>query len=189
MKEQIENLVGKEKERINASEKEKRDKHLISLGLIDEGKTIRQYIDYYSDNSKYDEEKKQHYKEITGALDVTDEEYLEICKYFPTIDEKVKISFEGSGVKTLNGFGTFFFIVASVAALVAVIGFIMYLANDMDYSSEMKNAMIGISLASSFFPISIGSFAGGAICKGLSTIAKTALYKRTLLEKQYQFVE
>lgn len=189
MKQQIENLIGKEKERINASEKEKRDKHLISLGLTDEGKKIRQYIDYYSGNSKYDEEKKQYYIEISGALDVTDEEYLEICKYFPTVDEKVKVSFERSGVKTLNGFGTFFFIIASIAALVTIIGFIMYLANDMDYSYERENAMLGLSLASSFLLIAISSFAGGAICNGLSSISKTALYTRTLLEKQYQFIE
>lgn len=189
MKQQIENLVGKEKERMIASEKEKRDKHLISLGLIDEGKTIRQYIDNYSENSFFDKEKNQRYIEIVGALDVTDEEYLEICKYFPTVDEKVIVSFKGSGVKTLYGFGTFFFYIASIAALVTVIGFIMYLANDVDLSWEMENAMIGLSLASSFLPIAIGSFASGAICNGLSSISKTALYKRTLLKKQYQFVE
>jgi hypothetical protein len=189
MNQQIENLVVKEKERIIASEKEKRDKHLISIGLIDEGKTIRQYQDYYSNNSKYDEDKKQYYIEIAGALDVTDEEYLEICKYFPTVDKEVKVSFERSGVRTLNGFGTFFFIIASIAALVTIIGFIMYIANDMDYRFERDNAMLGLSLASSFLPIAIGSFAGGAICRGLSSISKTALYTRTLLEKQYQFVE
>lgn len=189
MKQQIENLLGKEKQRINASEKEKRDKHLISLGLIDEGKEIRQYVDYYSENFKYDEEKKQYYKDIVVALDVTDEEYLEICKFFPAVDDKVVVSFEGSGVKTLNGFGTLFFIISSIATLVTVVGFMMYLANDMDYRSEMNNAMVGLSLASSFLPIAIGSFAGGAICKGLSAISKTALYKRTLLEKQYKFVD
>ena len=191
MKQQIENLVGNEKERINASEKEKREKHLISLGLIDEEKrkTSRVECDEWKESYEYDSEKQKYYTETVEALNVTDEEYAEICKYFPAVDEKVNVSFEGSGVKTLNGFGTFFFIIASIATLVALIGFIMYLANDMDYRSEMENAMIGLSLASSFLSLAIGSFAGGAICKGLSTISKTALYKRTLLEKQYQFVE
>jgi len=102
--------------------------------------------------------------------------------------ETIVINYQGSGVKTLNGFGTFLFVIASIAMLVAVIGFFMYLGNDMDSSKEMKDALTGLSMASSFFPIAIGSFAGGAICKGLSTIAKTALYKRTLLEKQYCFL-
>jgi len=101
----------------------------------------------------------------------------------------IKVYYQGSGVKTLNGFGTFFFIIGSIAILVTVIGFIMYLANDMDYSRGRENALIGISLASSFFPITIGSFAAGAICKGLSTIAKTALYKRRLFEEQYSFID
>ena len=189
MKEKVEELIRNEKERIIASEKQKRDDHLISLGLIEEGKMNRIYQDEFSQEAIYDKEKEKYYTESAVALDVTDEEYSEICKYFPTVDKEIKINYKGSGVKTLDGFGTFFFVIASLAALVAVIGFIMYLANDMDSRSEMEYAMIGLSLASSFLPIAIGSVAGGAICQGLSTIAKTALYKRTLLEKQYQFVE
>lgn len=91
-------------------------------------------------------------------------------------------------MKTLYGFGTFFLLIGSIAMLVAVIGFIMYLSN-LKYSSSRENALIGLSLASAFFPIAIGSFAGGSICKGLSTIAETALYKKALLEEQYYFEE
>jgi len=98
--------------------------------------------------------------------------------------KEIKVNLKDSGVKTLNGFGTFFFVVAIIATFVTIIGLFMYLT--MDYESKR---LIGISLASSFFPIIIGSFAGGAICKGLSTIAKTALYKRILLEEQYHFKE
>jgi len=99
--------------------------------------------------------------------------------------EVINVSYKGSGVKTMAGFGTFLFVVGSVAMLVAIIGFFIYVANYDSYYRD--KAITGISLAASFFPIAIGSFAGGAICKGLSTIAKTALYKKTLLEKQYQF--
>jgi hypothetical protein len=103
--------------------------------------------------------------------------------------KEIKVNYQESGVKTLKGFGTFFLIIGSIAALITVIGFIMYLANDIDSRFERENALTGIALASSLLPISIGSFAGGAICKGLSSIAKTALYKRRLLEEQYSFVE
>ena len=99
------------------------------------------------------------------------------------------VNYQGSGVKTLSGFGTFFFIIGSIAILITLIGFIMYLVNDLNYSSERENALIGISVASSFFPISIGSLAAGAICQGLSSIAKTSFYKRKLIEEKYSFFE
>lgn len=190
MNEKVKTLIEKRKTELEETKQKERNKHLISLVLTDESKTERQYIGYYKESAKYDKEKKMYYIESAGALDISDAEYEEICKYFsPTPEKKVKVDYQGSGVRTLNGFGTFFFVIASVAMLVAVIGFIMYLANDMDYSRERENAIIGLSLASSLFPIAIGSFAGGAICKGLSTITKTALYKRILIEEQYRFTD
>jgi len=88
--------------------------------------------------------------------------------------QDVRINYSGSGVQTLDGFGTFFFIVAAISIIVAVISLM---------------TIIGIVSAGTFFSIAISSLASGAICKGLSTIAKTALYKRMLLEKRYNFVE
>ena len=60
MKDQVENLLKTAKERIIAeneqkiaSEKQKREEHLISLGLIDENKTGgRTYVNYYSEKVK-----------------------------------------------------------------------------------------------------------------------------------------
>jgi len=90
--EKVENLIKKEKERLDASKKQMRDKHLISLGLNDETKIIRIYKGedgYNPDNAVYDKEKKKYYIETLAALDVTDEEYEEICKYYsPTQPEK-----------------------------------------------------------------------------------------------------
>lgn len=88
--------------------------------------------------------------------------------------QNVSISYSGSGVQTLNGFGTFFFIVAAISIIVALISIM---------------SIIGIMTAGIFITNAISSLAAGAICKGLSTVAKTALYKRMLLEKQYNFVE
>ena len=88
--------------------------------------------------------------------------------------QNVRISYSGSGVQTLNGFGTFFFIVAAISIIVAVI---------------LTVSIVGIATAGIFITNAISSLAAGAICKGLSTVAKTALYKRMLLEKQYNFLE
>ena len=86
MKKEVEDLLKKGQEQKNAFEKQKRDKHLISIGLIDKEKASRIYSGHYYSTSEFnlhDPEKKQSYKEVFGALDVTDEEYAEICKYFP----------------------------------------------------------------------------------------------------------
>ena len=63
MKEQVENLLENKKKQIIADKKQKKDDHLIRIGLFSE-RTYHGIL-----------EKK--------ALDVTDEEYAEICKYFP----------------------------------------------------------------------------------------------------------
>ena len=94
MRKEVEDLLRTEKERIFASGKQKRDKHLISIGLIDEGKTSRFYVGedgYDSNNALYDNEKLKYYSENVGALDVTDEEYAEICKYFPQSKKEDKV--------------------------------------------------------------------------------------------------
>ena len=93
--EKVENLIEQEKSRQDTSQKQMRNEHLISLGLIDENKTERKYLDnpYDVDDAsrKYDTETNKYYTERHTALDVTDEEYEEICKYFPTILTKKEI--------------------------------------------------------------------------------------------------
>jgi hypothetical protein len=96
--------------------------------------------------------------------------------------KKIKVSYEDSGVKTLNGFGVFFFVAGTIALVVAVIGGLVYLGSDGE------PALGGASLAGALFPAGISLFAAGAVCTGLSSIARTALYKRMILEYQYDFV-
>jgi hypothetical protein len=43
MNEKVENLIKQEKKRIDASEKQMRDNHLLSIGLIEGEKTKRIY--------------------------------------------------------------------------------------------------------------------------------------------------
>jgi hypothetical protein len=102
--------------------------------------------------------------------------------------KKIKVSYEGSGVKTLGGFSVFFFIVGGIALLVAVIGGIVYLTNTDSYRNE-GTALAGAASFGTFFPIGIASLCAGAVCAGLSNIAKTALYKRAILREKYDFAE
>jgi hypothetical protein len=102
--------------------------------------------------------------------------------------QELFVSYRGSGVKTLNGFGVFFFVIGSLALLTAIIGGTVYLVNIGSYYSS-DEALVGASLAGAFFPVSCVSLFAGAVCTGLSSIAKVALYKRIILEQQYFFKE
>lgn len=69
-------------------EKKRRDEHLVSLGLIDESKTVRgrKYSQYWTAvYEHYDATKDMYYCEtdVCAPLEVTDEEYNEILKYAP----------------------------------------------------------------------------------------------------------
>jgi len=98
MNEKVANFIKQEKERLDASQKQveslkkqERDKHLISLGLIGKSETRieRRYLPTQIDSAKFDSETNRYYLEIeqkeVSALEVTDEEYEEICKYSPPI--------------------------------------------------------------------------------------------------------
>lgn len=96
--------------------------------------------------------------------------------------QKIYVYYKGSGVKTLEGFGTLFIVLGTIAATVIVICFFGYLMG------SYKGDTVG-ALMLNLLPTSVGLYAFGAICKGLSTIAKTAVFKRQVLEEQYDFLE
>jgi len=87
--------------------------------------------------------------------------------------QKVTINYKGSGVKTLKVCSISFFILAGILAATA------FIVSTNRYSS-------GVEIVS-FLGGAIFIFAFGLMLLGLSTIAKTALYKRTLLEEKYEF--
>jgi hypothetical protein len=150
MKEQVENLLRPEKERIIASEKLKRDNHLRSIGLSNEKKTSRIYSDYdyqSTDFPLYDAEKKKYYKETIGALDVTDEEYVEICKYFPPKSDILgKDSKLGKEYPALSIISIISKVIGVVIILFAVIVLIYGFTLLAGYSSEMGVILIFSSL-------------------------------------------
>lgn len=84
MNPKVEDLISKKQEEIKQAKQERREKHLIKLGLTEEG-TTRKYMEYYTNSRdcKYDEEQHKYYIDSKIPLEVTDEEYAEICKYYP----------------------------------------------------------------------------------------------------------
>ena len=92
----------------------------------------------------------------------------------------VKVDYRGSFVKTLSILGLSFFILGIISIIPTIVGFINYLKGN---SSEYY-----INMADYFLTYTIVLITSGAICRGISTMAKTALYKRALLEQEYEFM-
>ena len=171
MKWQIVNLLRSEKERIIASEKEKRDNHLISLGLIDEEKSSRKYQNYFSEEAKFDEQKQLYYKGIDVALEVTDEEYAEICKYFPP--SKVGVKSSEVGIK--SGAETTLNVIATIVLIGGIIGALICLFTitwiDVGWE-ETKFNPIGFITALSTLLVSLTIWASLSVLSNISISLK-----------------
>ena len=128
MNEKVENLIKQEKERLDAFKKQMRDNHLISLGIIDEGKTERKYLPYNVDGAKLDTETNRYYFEEYFALEVKDEEYEEICKYYSptslTPPEKETLKTATAAENTLNTIAVIVLVCGIIGALVCFLVFI-----------------------------------------------------------------
>ncbi len=118
VKEFIEAAKTKERE---IFEKE-RDKHLISLGLVNENESTREYSEYSgSVYNKWDEEKKMYYYERPVPIKVSDEEYEEIKKYSTKkVVEEVELDNGAeSFLSVVNVIGLIVGIIATVGLLIA----------------------------------------------------------------------
>ncbi len=131
MNAKVQEFINKMKEEQKAKELIKREEHLISLGLLDEEKTKRGIV--YLDNwdgtkdCKFDNEKNKYYKEsyVPAAIEITDEEYQEILKYAPIIEEKkeVKKEFQTTWANAINITATIFLVLNIIGAFILAIEF------------------------------------------------------------------
>jgi len=85
------------------------------------------------------------------------------------------VNYAGSGVKLLKIFGWIF---AGLAVLTACVGLIALVAGKLDF--------VDLEFSIGIYAV-FASLASCALFLGLSTMAKTALYKKTLLEQKYNF--
>lgn len=87
MNPQVQEFINRMKEEKQFQEKTTKDELLISLGLIDESKTVvkRIYegVSSFTTGCLFDEEKQQYYIKLEKCypIEVTDEEYQQILKY------------------------------------------------------------------------------------------------------------
>lgn len=90
------------------------------------------------------------------------------------MDIQINVNYKDSGVKTLHAFAGISFI----AAIFFAAGGAFASGSNLDVS-----AIVGMIVSAFFMAIL------GAVCLGVSTIAKTALLKRAILENEHQFIE
>ena len=111
MNPKVQEFLDKKKE----EELKRRNEHLISLGLVDKSKKEKKYGSAFRNNAIQEEETGRYYVERYGALEVTDEEYAEICKYCPettnsnsqkinnNYSESVQIKYDTPNIQENNG--------------------------------------------------------------------------------------
>ncbi len=110
-------------------EQVKRGEYLISLGLIDETRKVKVYYKSkpksHTDNFIYDDEKKAYYKITDAPIDITDEEYAELCKYYSnTRDERAnptQINPMQADIKTIKNIMVFFTCLWAVGVIIWLI--------------------------------------------------------------------
>lgn len=122
MNEKVEKFLQVQKE----IELQKKDKHLISIGLIDDSSAEKIYVQgsFTEENAKYynyfkDDKGWYQYGKGIKALQVTDEEYAEICKYSPSEDNS--LNHEKEIISQLNSIRQMvkFFLILTIISLVA----------------------------------------------------------------------
>lgn len=166
MNEQIEKWIENRKSEQRKEFEQKRDEHLLKLGLTDESKTIRKYSSYYVQGMEYDIEKGRYYKKLNGPMDVSDEEYAQICKYAPYKELKqVQMKDVNNGVEG------FLNIMAYIILSVGVIVFIVILlssSNSSGYSAESNFLEFGYAVC-----VLISSLVVFAVLRVLRNISLT----------------
>lgn len=94
--------------------------------------------------------------------------------------QPIYVDYSDSGVKTTKGWATFFVVIGCISLLLAIIGFIRLLSEHYVTDDDLAAPLTGLLT-------SISAFIIAAILTAISSIAKTALFKRALLEQEYDF--
>ena len=155
MNPKVEEFINKMKEE---QEKQKKE-HLISLGLIDESKSI-EAIEYYDVWDGTNECKwipnEQKYRKIVqryGALDVTDEEYKEILKYAPI--NKTQMSEDAKSKKKFAPQIKWSNVICAISIIIAIVSIIIGIIYACVEDSFMAIIWVVIYLAV-YVPYAIG---------------------------------
>lgn len=163
MNPKVEQWLQAQKKNLSASKRAEREKHLVEIGLIDENKC--HYTDFFGNTIT----KKQYdgFIESGGlayekkvAIDVTDEEYAEICKYAPEKNmlDEVDARAEKNMVNEVDVRAER--VIMKFAHAVKIIGVILWII------LALIGLIVGLVVADSTWDFSVGlfmaSFLGGA---------------------------
>ncbi len=101
-----------------------------------------------------------------------------------TSKQVVLLNYAGSGVKSCNTLSKVFIFLAVLSGVITLGYLFEYI--DADWCSSEREALIncGISLIST-----INSIVFAVFFNALGSIAKTALYKRSILEQRFEFLK
>ncbi len=108
---------------VKAKKEEAKRKHLVELGLVEGIERVYSDTYTYGADTKYDEERKQYYVEVPQAIEMSDEEYAEICKYYPESvnDAGGGADEEYAAENTLKTIATLCLVVGALAAAICLI--------------------------------------------------------------------
>lgn len=126
MNERIQLLLDKKRSELEAERIDRRNRHLIEIGLYELGDSVVWADDWdASPGWKFDKEKGKYYKEATAqkkAISVTDEEYAEICKLFPENQVRTEdVEIDKSAEKTLRTIANVLLIVGIIVSVIIIV--------------------------------------------------------------------
>lgn len=168
MNAKVQEFIEKMKAEQKVKELQKRKEHLISLGLIDENNSFvgKKYLDQWDGTSTchWDNKERKYYKmvEFKDALEVSDEEYLEILKYCPLTGtkENTKPIEESKEQKVSTPWADGINTIANILLAVNIIGGItLFVMLSSSYSTKdfaWIAIVLGLTYAVLYYPLIIG---------------------------------
>ena len=135
-----------------------KEQYLLSLGLIDEEKSSYKkiYKDEYEDGCLWDEDKEQWYKEESDIvlLDISDEEYQTLLKYYPPTDYLVNFKPKDKTTSELT-YSEIITVTAKIFLIVTIVGCLI-LAFIVDDSVWVGIIIILGIINTLYYPLIIG---------------------------------
>ena len=135
-----------------------KEQYLLSLGLIDEEKSSYKkiYKDEYEDGCLWDEDKEQWYKEESDIvlLDISDEEYQTLLKYYPPTDYLVNFKPKDKTTSELT-YSEIITVTAKIFLIVTIVGCLI-LAFIVDNSVWVGVIIILGIINTLYYPLIIG---------------------------------
>ena len=135
-----------------------KEQYLLSLGLIDEDKSSYKkiYKDEYEDGCLWDEDKEQWYKEESDIvlLDISDEEYQTLLKYYPPTDYLVNFKPKDKTTSELT-YSEIITVTAKIFLIVTIVGCLI-LAFIVDDSVWVGVIIILGIINTLYYPLIIG---------------------------------